>query len=176
MQHVLDPAIITTTARTSIDEETSFAGDIRRDDLLGAVVDAYETVHEALAESVTWIYIVGLLVGGEPRVIEVRSDTAAGLMEGEDLGAVVVEVGIKTVESAGGVGETGEAIDATVIVGIAAVSPARIMIRRAWSVRQRAEIVVEGMIFLHDDDDVIDFFQAGLGERCVWRRGCYANK
>jgi len=72
-------------------------------ELLGAVVHADEAVHENLAESVAWIYVVGFLVSGKPGMIEVRSDAAAGFMEGENLGAVVIEVGIETVEGAGGV-------------------------------------------------------------------------
>jgi hypothetical protein len=109
-------------------------------------------------------------------MVAVRSYAAAGLMEGKNLRAVVVEVGIKTVESAGGVRVAGEPVDATMIIGGAAAISCRRMIRGARGIWQRAEIVVEGMIFLHDDDDVVDFFQAGLGERCVWRTGGYADE
>ena len=45
-------------------------------------------------------------MSGEPRVVEVGTDAAAGLMERQDLRAVVFEVGIKTVKGAGGVGQT----------------------------------------------------------------------
>jgi hypothetical protein len=99
-------------------------------DLLGAVVDADETVHKALTESVAWIYVVGFLMGGEPGVIKVGSDAAAGLMEGEDLRAIVVEVGIETVEGASGVGQAREAIYATMVIGVAAIVSAWPMISR----------------------------------------------
>ena len=98
-------------------------------DLLGAVVHAHEAVHEALAEGVAWICVVGFPMGGEPRVIEVRSGATAGLMEGEDLGTVVVEVGIETVESAGGVELAGETVDARMVIEGAAISSGRRMIR-----------------------------------------------
>jgi len=104
-------------------------------DLLGAVVHRYETIHEALPESVAWVYVVDFLMGGEPGVIETRNDAAAGLVEGEDLRAIVVEVGIETVEGAGGVGQAREAVDATMVIGVAAIVSAWPMIRRARGVR-----------------------------------------
>jgi len=36
--------------------------------------------------------------------------------------------------------------------------------RGARSVGQRAKVIVERMILLHDDNDVIYFLQAGLGQ------------
>ena len=54
-------------------------------------------------------------------MIEVRNYAAAGLMEGEELRAIVVEVGIETVEGAGGVGQTGESINTSMVVGVAAI-------------------------------------------------------
>lgn len=93
-------------------------------------------------------------------------------MEGEELRAIVVEVGIETVEGAGGVGQTGESINTSMVVGVAAIISVWRMITAFWGRTLAPEIVVEGVIFLHHDDDVIDFFQSGLGERRVWRKGC----
>jgi hypothetical protein len=45
----------------------------------------------------------------------------------------------------------------------AAVSSGWRMITGEWSVSKGAEIVVKGMIFLHDDDDVIDSFSGRSG-------------
>jgi hypothetical protein len=145
-------------------------------DLFGGVVDANKAVHEALAKSVAGIKVICFLVSGEPRVIEVWDDAAAGLMEGEDLGTVIVEVGIETVERAGGVQLAGETIDARMIFGGASVCSGWRMVGSEWGVWECAEIIVEGMVFLRDDDDVIDFFEAGLGERGVWGGGGCADK
>lgn len=103
-------------------------------ELLGAVVHAYKAVHEALVESVAWIQVVGFLVRLEPGMIEVRSNAAAGLMEGKNLRAVVVEVGIKTVEGAGGIDLAGEAVDAMMVIGGAAAISCWRMIRGVWGV------------------------------------------
>jgi dTDP-4-amino-4,6-dideoxygalactose transaminase len=49
----------------------------------------------------------------------------------------------------------GEAVDATVVgAGTAAVS---IVIRAAGSIGESAKIIIKGMVFLHHDDDVVDF-------------------
>src|SRR5262245_57141832 len=38
------------------------------------------------------------------------------------------------------------------------------MVRTAGSVREHSEVIIEGVVLLHDDDDVIDFVQITLGE------------
>ena len=43
------------------------------------------------------------------------------------------------------------------------------MVRRSWRIRQGPQVVIEGMIFLHHHDDVIDALQSHR-TRGWWRR------
>jgi hypothetical protein len=80
-------------------------------------------------------------------------------VECEDLATVGVHIGVGAAQRAIARHLAGQAVDAAVVVGAAAagvpiVAVAR-MVDAARHVGQRAEVIVEGMIFLHHDDDVL---------------------
>jgi hypothetical protein len=80
-------------------------------------------------------------------------------MEGEDGASIVIQVGVGTGELAGGIHAAGEPVNtAMVVLPAAAVAVAIIargrVIRATGRVGKRAEVIVERVVLLHDDDDV----------------------
>ena len=87
-----------------------------RVDLFGHVVDADEAVGEEVLEGVVGVVEVGFAMGGEPAVVEVGADAAAGVVkDGDDL-AVFIDVAVRTDEVAAYVEVAGESVDASVVV------------------------------------------------------------
>jgi hypothetical protein len=98
-------------------------------------------------------------------MVEIGRDTSAGIVEREYGRAVVIEVGVRTGEITAQVGCAGEAINAVMVARQA--GSIRVVIRAAGSIRERSEVIVEGMVLLHDDDNVFDILQVALGEGWV---------
>jgi hypothetical protein len=141
--------------------------------LLGLGVDPDEAVHRRVAQHVVGVIEVGLAVGVDPAMIEVGGGAPARVVERVDDAAVVVEVGVGAVEAAAGVELAAQAVDAAVVarraagavVANAAAAVMGMAVRRViWTARrvgQRAEVVIEGVVLLHDDDDVLDLVDRG---------------
>src|ERR1051325_11135983 len=135
--------------------------------LLGLGVDADEAVHWCAAARGVGVGEVGLAVHAGPAVIEVGLDAAVGVVEREHRAAAGVDVAIAAVQGAGGVGGAAQAVDTAMVVAAAAgaaisvavvpvIAGARRVVRRARGIGQHAEVVVERVVLLHDDDDVLD--------------------
>ena len=88
-------------------------------------------------------------------------------MEGKYGAAVVVQVGVEAGESAELVGFAGEAVDAVVVV--LATAAEFVAVRSVRGVRQSAEIIIKGMVFLHDHNDVFNFMNVTVGPGRLWR-------
>jgi len=98
----------------------------------------------------------------KPGVIEIGRDTSAGIVERDYGRAVVIEIGVGAGKIAALIGCAGETINALVVAG--QTGSIRLVVRTAGSVRERSEVIIEGVILLHDDDNVIDVVQIALGE------------
>src|SRR6516165_1482732 len=110
------------------------------------------------------------MMRADPTVVEVRQLTTTGIVESGYAGAPDVRIRVYARERSAGRHPAGQAVDAAVIVRPAptiSVVIERIgrVIGAARDVRQSAEIVVERVVLLHDDDDVIDPIETRLGER-----------
>jgi hypothetical protein len=101
-------------------------------------------------------------VSADPAVIEVGDYATGRIVESIDGAAVVVEIAIGAIQAAFCRNGASKAVD-TFVIGAGTGSVAAV-IRTAGSVGERSEIIVERMVFLHDDDDVIDFVQATVGK------------
>ena len=143
-----------------------------RIDLFGHVVDADEAVGEEVLERVVGVIEVGFAMGGEPAVVEIGADAAARVMkDGDDLaGFIFVAVGAD--EVAADVEVAGESVDASVVVfgaarGVVAATLVTVMlglvIGTTRSECEGSEVVIEGVVLLHDDDDVLDLAQVAVG-------------
>src|SRR5882724_5426075 len=117
---------------------------------------------------------VGLAVRADPLVIEVGLDAAVRVVEREHGAAVIVEVGVRAVELPRGVDLAAQAVDAGMVVGpataliIIAVIVVAVastlagtvvtfgmpgpVIRAPRCIGEGAEVVVERVILLHEDD------------------------
>src|SRR5215475_2311153 len=112
---------------------------------------------------------IGFVMGADPAVIEVRLDAAVGILEREDLAGASIYIGVRARERAVARHLTAQPVDAAVVVGataaiitiVAVVIAIGIhgVVDAARHIGERAEVVVEGMIFLHDDDDVLQVLQ-----------------
>jgi hypothetical protein len=109
---------------------------------------------------------VDLFVGLKPGMIKVGAGAAPVVVEGKDGTAVVVEVGVEAGDVAGFVGFAGQAVDAVVVVFPTA--PEFVVVGAAWGIGERAEVIVEGVVLLHDHDDVLDFVHITVGESGFW--------
>ena len=96
-------------------------------------------------------------------MIQIRPDAEALLVERVDHAAVVVEVRVCACEAAVRIDPAAQSVDAAVVVLRAEAESA--VIRPSGHVGQRPEVVVEGAILLHDDDDVIHLVQVAVGAR-----------
>jgi hypothetical protein len=134
--------------------------------LLGDVIYADETIALGIPKSQRGTEKIDLFVGLEPRVIEVGTGAAAVVVKGENRAAVVIEVGVEAGDVAGLVGFAGKAVDTVVVILAAAVE--FMVIRAAGRVGQCAEVIVEGMVLLHDHDHVFHFFYVAVGKRWFW--------
>src|SRR5208337_1695447 len=98
-----------------------------------------------------------------PRVIQIRSRAVAGIVEGVNDTAVAFYIAVLAGEVSERIDGAGEAIHTGVVVltaGFATgvVSPILVtwcVIRAVWYVGECTEVVVEGMVLLHHDDDVV---------------------
>ena len=108
-------------------------------------------------------------------MIEVWYYAPSGIVERKDAvaaaGAVAIDIRVEATQGTSRDFQASESIDALVIAFAAASSaiPVKIeefrrVIRGAGGVGQRPKIVIEGMVFLHNHDNVIHFLQAGLGK------------
>src|SRR5579864_6596725 len=105
---------------------------------------------------------VGLIVGAGPAMVQVRGDASPRIVEGKDGVAVIVDIGIKAGKIPGAIHGAGEAINAAVVVpgaalaivaiAVAVLAGPRRVVRATRRISQRAEIIVERMVFLHNDD------------------------
>src|SRR5690349_19801458 len=115
---------------------------------------------------------VGFTMGAGPAVIEIRSHAAARVMERKHRAAVVVAVGIAAREIASRVHAAAQAVYARMVIFAAAaivsitVFPPGIVIWAARRIGQRAEIVIERMVLLHDDDYVFSLMRIAFGHGC----------
>jgi len=142
-------------------------------DLLGTVVHANEPVIQALPKSVLRIQIISFLMCGEPRVVQVGDNASARFVKREHLRATIIEVGIETLQCSGRVQHARQTVYAGMVVWLtAAVSGGRV-VGTARRITEGPEIIVEGVIFLHHYDDVIDFVQARLGFGRLWERDAH---
>src|SRR5215469_9700565 len=82
-------------------------------------------------------------------------------MEGKNQVSAVLQVRIRTGQSAVTVHCTGEAVHASVVV--AAATPLAGVIRALRRVGQGPKVVIERMVFLHDDDDVLNLGDVAVG-------------
>jgi hypothetical protein len=101
-------------------------------------------------------------VGADPAVIEVGDYATGRIVERVDCAAVVVEIAVGAIQSAAGCNGASQGVDAFVVGGGA--GSVSVVIRTAGSIGERSEIIVERMVFLHDDDDVVDLCQTAVGE------------
>jgi hypothetical protein len=111
---------------------------------------------------------------GEPGVIQVGDNASARLMKGEYLRAIIVEVGIETMQRSGCIQHARQTVYAGMVVWLTTAGSAGRVVGTAWRITERSEIIVEGMILLHHYDDVIDFVQACLALGLHWEGN--ANK
>jgi len=107
---------------------------------------------------------------GEPGVIQVGDNASARLMKREYLRAIIIEVGIETMQRSGCIQHARQTVYTGMVVWLTAVGSAGRVVGTAWHITERSEIIVEGMILLHHYDDVIDFVQACLGFGRLWER------
>ncbi|MDX6464856.1 MAG: hypothetical protein QOE55_8553 [Acidobacteriaceae bacterium] len=143
-----------------------------RVDLFGHVVDAHEAVSQEVLEGVVGVIEVGFAMGGEPAVVEVGADAAARVVkDGDDL-AVFIDVAVRADEVAADVELAGESVDAGVVIfraagSVVAAIVVTVMLGLVIGTTRRqcegSEVVIEGVVLLHDDDDVLDLAQVAVG-------------
>src|SRR5579864_6619440 len=92
-------------------------------------------------------------------MVEIRPGAIFPLMKRAYGAAVIVEIGICAGDIAGALDTAVKPVDTRMVVRFARTR----MVRRAADVRQCTEIIVEGMVFLHYDDDVLDIVQIAVG-------------
>ena len=109
-------------------------------------------------------------------MFEVRADTAACVVKNRNNLAVFIGVAVRAGKVAADVEVAGESIDAGVVIFRAAGSTVvaikadvtvGLVIRTPWGQGESTKVVVEGMVLLHDDDDVLYFVQIASGARQV---------
>jgi hypothetical protein len=100
-------------------------------------------------------------------MVKVGKHATAGAVERIHRAAIVIHIAVAASQAAATADRASKAVDALVIAaGAGSVS---IVIRAAGSISERPKIIVEGVIFLHHDDDVVDLCQAAIG-KCHTRR------
>src|SRR5438067_11703898 len=104
-------------------------------------------------------------MSAEPGMVEIRNNAPAGIMERYYPRAVVIQIRVGASQVADRINCARQTIDALVVAWQA--GSRRIVIGTVRRISQCAEIIIERMIFLHDDDDVVDFLQA-IGESQAW--------
>jgi hypothetical protein len=92
-------------------------------------------------------------------VLEVRRRAVVLIVKREHDGAVIVEVGIRATEAAIAVKRAAQSIDTAVVV----LGARTTMIWGFGNVWQHAEVIIEGMVLLHDNDDVVDAMNIPFG-------------
>jgi hypothetical protein len=127
--------------------------------LLGGVVHQHEAVVEWRPQRVAGVREIRLHVTAQPLMVEVRLHAIILQMKGRDERAVIIEVGVEAPQLVGGVTLAGEPIDACMLVVLA--RPAAV--GTASDIGQRAEIVVERVVLLHQDDDVFHPAEITIG-------------
>ncbi len=102
----------------------------------------------------------------KPGMIQIGNHAPGRFMKSPDDGAVVVGIGIRASELAGGIYLASQAIHALMVFRRArAVS---VVIRSPGRVGKQTKIVVIRMILLHHDNDVIHFGEISVGQGPVW--------
>jgi len=83
-------------------------------------------------------------------------------MESIDRGAVGIEVAVGATQAAATCDGASEAVDAAVIsAGTGSFSA---VVGASGSIGQRPKVIVEGVVFLHHDDNVVDLCQIAVGK------------
>jgi hypothetical protein len=144
---------------------------------VGLVGREHEPVAPEMLQRVVGIGEVGRFMDGDPTVVDIGNGAAPRVVEGEDGAAVAVEVRIAAQEGAAGGDLACQAVDAAVIVGqaafgaiavavlvVIAVDHARPVVGPARHIGQGPELIVEGMVLLHHDDDVLQVPQVAIGQ------------
>ena len=126
--------------------------------LLGGVVHENEPVVRARHQRRRRTHEVRFGVAARPLVLQVRRGAVVLRVEGEHGAAVIVDVRVAAGQIAAAP-RAGEPVHAGVVERVARARP----VRAAWHVRQRAEVVVEGVVLLHEHDHVLDAVQVTCG-------------
>jgi hypothetical protein len=114
-------------------------------------------------------------------VVEIRTNTASRVVKDFDGLAILVGVAVGADEVAADVEVAGESIDAGVVVFratsgavvvIAFAVTSRLVIGASGGEGEDAEVIVEGMVLLHDDDDVLDLAYIAFGARGAGKDDC----
>src|SRR2546429_697092 len=102
----------------------------------------------------------------DPRMIQIRCRASPRVMKSKHRAAMVIHIRIETRQISSGVHFARQSFHAAVVALPAAAKPG--VERATRSVRQCPKVVVERVVFLHDDDYVLDLVQVTIAKRLPW--------
>src|SRR5262249_22805511 len=107
---------------------------------------------------------IALLVASDPAVVEIRTRTEAWFVERVNYLAKVTGVAVATDEGPGRrLPLARQPVDTRAVGRITSLEAAPGVVRCVRNISENAEVVVEGVVLLHRDDDVFRVAQISIG-------------
>lgn len=125
------------------------------------VIHADKTIAEGGEQSAVRLKKVHFLVSAEPGVVEVGRSAAPGVVKSGHERNIVIAIRVEASQITIFVVQTQQAVNTGMIIWPAAEETCVVGATRR--VDQRAKIIIEGVIFLHDDNHMLDLLQVTVG-------------